>query len=149
MFERFTDRARKVFTLANQQAQRFNHEYIGTEHILFGLLKQEYGLGADILKSYDLDISRICQEAEKLFNAKSHKNDTDIDIMIILPMTRGAEKVIESAIEESKSLNHNYVGTEHILLGLLRETEGIAAKVLLNLGLKLKEVRQKVIDLPR
>jgi ATP-dependent Clp protease ATP-binding subunit ClpC len=117
MFERFTDRARKVMALANQEAQRFNHEYIGTEHILLGLVKEGSGVGADMVT------------------------------MGKLPQTPRAKKVIEFAIEEARALNHNYVGTEHILLGLLRETEGIAAQVLMNLGLKLENVRQEVLNL--
>jgi ATP-dependent Clp protease ATP-binding subunit ClpC len=142
MFERFTDRARKVMALANQEAQRFNHEYIGTEHILLGLVKEGSGVGANVLKNLDVDIKKLRLEIEKLV-----KSGPDMVTMGKLPQTPRAKKVIEFAIEEARSLNHNYVGTEHILLGLLRETEGIAAQVLMNLGLKLEDVRQEVLNL--
>ena len=142
MFERFTDRARKVMALANQEAQRFNHEYIGTEHILLGLVKEGSGVGATVLKNLDVDIKKLRLEVEKLV-----KSGPDMVTMGKLPQTPRAKKVIEYAIEEARSLNHNYVGTEHILLGLLRETEGIAAQVLMNLGLKLEDVRQEVLNL--
>jgi len=142
MFERFTDRARKVMALANQEAQRFNHEYIGTEHILLGLVKEASGVGANVLKNLDVDIKKLRLEIEKLV-----KSGPDMVTMGKLPQTPRAKKVIEYAIEEARSLNHNYVGTEHILLGLLRETEGIAAQVLMNIGLKLEDVRQEVLNL--
>lgn len=142
MFERFTDRARKVMALANQEAQRFNHEYIGTEHILLGLVKEGSGVGANVLKNLDVDIKKLRLEIEKLV-----KSGPDMVTMGKLPQTPRAKKVIEFAIEEARALNHNYVGTEHILLGLLRETEGIAAQVLMNLGLKLENVRQEVLNL--
>ncbi|MDD5459137.1 MAG: ATP-dependent Clp protease ATP-binding subunit, partial [Phycisphaerae bacterium] len=142
MFERFTDRARKVMALANQEAQRFNHEYIGTEHILLGLVKEGSGVGATVLKNLDVDIKKLRLEIEKLV-----KSGPDMVTMGKLPQTPRAKKVIEYAIEEARSLNHNYVGTEHILLGLLRESEGIAAQVLMNLGLKLENVRQEVLNL--
>jgi len=142
MFERFTDRARKVMALANQEAQRFNHEYIGTEHILLGLLKEGSGVGATVLKNLDVDIKKVRLEVEKLV-----KSGPDMVTMGKLPQTPRAKKVIEYAIEEARSLNHNYVGTEHILLGLLRESEGIAAQVLMNCGLKLDDVRQEVLNL--
>jgi len=128
--------------LANQEAQRFNHEYIGTEHILLGLVKEGSGVGATVLKNLDVDIKKLRLEIEKLV-----KSGPDMVTMGKLPQTPRAKKVIEYAIEEARSLNHNYVGTEHILLGLLRESEGIAAQVLMNLGLKLEEVRQEVLNL--
>ncbi len=142
MFERFTDRARKVMALANQEAQRFNHEYIGTEHILLGLVKEGSGVGANVLKNLDVDIKKLRLEIEKLV-----KSGPDMVTMGKLPHTPRAKKVIEYAIEEARSLNHNYIGTEHLLLGLLRESEGIAAQVLMNLGLKLEGVRQEVLNL--
>jgi len=142
MFERFTDRARKVMALANQEAQRFNHEYIGTEHILLGLVKEGSGVGATVLKNLDVDIKKLRLEIEKLV-----KPGPEMVTMGKLPQTPRAKKVIEYAIEEARALNHNYVGTEHILLGLLRETDGIAAQVLMNLGLKLEDVRQEVLNL--
>ena len=142
MFERFTDRARKVMALANQEAQRFNHEYIGTEHVLLGLVKEGSGVGATVLKNLDVDIKKLRLEVEKQV-----KSGPDMVTMGKLPQTPRAKKVIEYAIEEARSLNHNYVGTEHILLGILRETEGIAAQVLMSVGLKLEEVRQEVLNL--
>src|SRR5512136_2880449 len=142
MFERFTDRARKVMALANQEAQRFNHEYIGTEHILLGLVKEGSGVGATVLKNLDVDIKKLRLEVEKLV-----KSGPDMVTMGKLPQTPRAKKVIEYAIEEARSLNHNYVGTEHLLLGLLREQDGVAAQVMMNLGLKLEDVRQEVLNL--
>ncbi len=142
MFERLTDRARKVMALANQEAQRFNHEYIGTEHILLGLVKEGSGVGANVLKNLDIDLRKVRLEVEKLV-----KSGPDMVTMGKLPQTPRAKKVIEYAIEEARSLNHNYVGTEHLLLGLLREHDGVAAQVLLNLGLKLEEVREEVLNL--
>ncbi|MHC4394385.1 MAG: ATP-dependent Clp protease ATP-binding subunit [Planctomycetota bacterium] len=142
MFERFTDRARKVMALANQEAQRFNHEYIGTEHVLLGLVKEGSGVGATVLKNLDVDIKKLRIEVEKQV-----KSGPDMVTMGKLPQTPRAKKVIEYAIEEARALNHNYVGTEHILLGLLRETEGIAAQILMNVGLKLEDIRQEVLNL--
>jgi len=142
MFERFTDRARKVMALANQEAQRFNHEYIGTEHILLGLVKEGSGVGANVLKNLNVDLRKVRLEVEKLV-----KSGPDMVTMGKLPQTPRAKKVIEFAIEEARNLNHNYVGTEHLLLGLLREHEGVAAQVLMNLGLKLEEVREEVLEL--
>ncbi|MEM0984518.1 MAG: Clp protease N-terminal domain-containing protein, partial [Planctomycetota bacterium] len=142
MFERFTDRARKVMALANQEAQRFNHEYIGTEHILLGLVKEGSGVGANVLKNLDVDLRKVRLEVEKLVRA-----GPEMVTMGKLPQTPRAKKVIEYAIEEARSLNHNYVGTEHLLLGLLREHDGVAAQVLMNLNLKLEEVRDEVLNL--
>ncbi|MEE9297197.1 MAG: ATP-dependent Clp protease ATP-binding subunit, partial [Phycisphaerae bacterium] len=142
MFERFTDRARKVMALANQEAQRFNHEYIGTEHMLLGLVKEGSGVGANVLKNLDVDLRKVRLEVEKLV-----KSGPDMVTMGKLPQTPRAKKVIEYAIEEARNLNHNYVGTEHLLLGLLREQDGVAAQVLIVLGLKLEEVRDEVLNL--
>jgi ATP-dependent Clp protease ATP-binding subunit ClpC len=128
MFERFTDRARKVMALANQEAQRFNHEYIGTEHILLGLVKEGSGVGATVLKNLEVDIKKLRLEIEKLV-----KSGPDMVTMGKLPQTPRAKKVIEYAIEEARSLNHNYVGTEH--------------QVMMSLGLKLEEIRQEVLNL--
>ncbi len=142
MYERFTDRARKVMQLANQEAQRFNHEYIGTEHILLGLVKEGSGVAANVLKNLDVDLRKIRLEVEKLV-----QSGPEMVTMGKLPQTPRAKKVIEYSMEEARNLNHNYVGTEHILLGLLREQEGVAAQVLMNLGLKLEEVRDEVLNL--
>jgi ATP-dependent Clp protease ATP-binding subunit ClpC len=128
--------------LANQEAQRFNHEYIGTEHILLGLVKEGSGVGANVLKNLDVDLRKVRLEVEKLV-----KSGPDMVTMGKLPQTPRAKKVIEYAIEEARNLNHNYVGTEHLLLGLLREHDGVAAQVLMNLNLKLEEVREEVLNL--
>ena len=143
MYERFTDRARKVMQLANQEAQRFNHEYIGTEHILLGLVKEGSGVAANVLKNLDIDLRKIRLEVEKIVQT----GRPDMVTMGKLPQTPRAKKVIEYSIEEARNLNHNYVGTEHLLLGLLREQEGVAAQVLMNLGLKLEDVREEVLNL--
>ena len=142
MYERFTDRARKVMQLANQEAQRFNHEYIGTEHMLLGLVKEGTGVAANVLKNLDVDLRKIRLEVEKLV-----QNGPEMITMGKLPQTPRAKKVIEYSMEEARNLNHNFVGTEHILLGLLREQEGVAAQVLMNLGMKLEDVREEVLNL--
>jgi ATP-dependent Clp protease ATP-binding subunit ClpC len=142
MYERFTDRARKVMQLANQEAQRFNHEYIGTEHMLLGLVKEGTGVAANVLKNLDVDLRKIRLEVEKLV-----QSGPEMITMGKLPQTPRAKKVIEYSMEEARNLNHSFVGTEHILLGLLREQEGVAAQVLMNLGLKLEEVREEVLNL--
>jgi ATP-dependent Clp protease ATP-binding subunit ClpC len=142
MFERFTERARKVMALANQEAQRFNHEYIGTEHILLGLLKEGTGVGPNVLRNLGVDLHKVRVEVEKRV-----KFGPEMVAMGKLPLTRRARKVSEYAVEEARNLNHNFVGTEHILLGLLRETDGVAAQVLQDLGVKLEIVREEVLKL--
>lgn len=128
--------------LANQEAQRFNHEYIGTEHILLGLVKEGTGVGANVLKNLDVDLRKVRMEVERLV-----KSGPELVTMGKLPKTPRAKKVIEYAIEEARNLNHNYIGTEHLLLGLLREREGVAAQVLMNMGLRLEDVREEVLNL--
>ncbi len=142
MYERFTDRARKVMQLANQEAQRFNHEYIGTEHMLLGLVKEGTGVAANVLKNLDVELRKIRLEVEKLV-----QSGPEMITMGKLPQTPRAKKVLEYSMEEARNLQHNFVGTEHILLGLLREQEGVAAQVLINLGLKLEDVREEVLNL--
>src|SRR5262249_35629121 len=142
MYERFTDRARKVMQLANQEAQRFNHEYIGTEHILLGLVKEGAGVAANVLKSLDIDLRKVRLEVEKIV-----MSGPDMVTMGRIPQTPRAKKVIEYSIEEAIALHHNYVGTEHLLLGLVREHEGVAAQVLMSLGLSLETVRAAVLNL--
>jgi len=144
VFERFTDRARKVMALANQEVQRFNHEYIGTEHILLGLIKEGSGTGAAVLKNLGVDIEKMLLEMEQLLKLKGRPNTVTMDKRSPIPL---AKKVIEYAIEEARSLNHDYIGTEHILLGLLRESEGIAAQVLVNLGVGIERVRMEILKL--
>jgi hypothetical protein len=126
--------------LANQEAQRFNHAYIGTEHILIGLVKEGGGVAANVLKNLDVDLRKIHLEVEKLV-----QSGPDMVTMGKLPQTPRAKKVIEYAMEEARNLGHNYVGTEHILLGLLREQETVAAQILMNLGLRLENVRAEVL----
>lgn len=142
MFERFTDRARKVMALANQETKRFNHEYIGTEHILLGLVKEVTGVCTAVLKNLDVDAGMLRTQVERLA-----KSGPEVVTSGRLPPTPRAKKVIEYAIEEARALNHKYVGTEHILLGLIREEEGTAAQVLMDAGLKLDDVRQEVLNL--
>jgi ATP-dependent Clp protease ATP-binding subunit ClpA len=142
MYEIFTDRARNVIQLASQEAQRFNHEYIGTETLLLGLIKEGSGGAASVLRKLGLDLRNVRLEVEKIVQTGPDKVTIDQT-----PHTPRAKKVIEYAIEEARSLGHHHVGTEHLLLGLLRETEGVAAQVLMNMGLKLEGVRQEAISL--
>ena len=141
MFDRFTDRAKKVMNLARQEAQRFNHEYLGTEHILLGLVQEGSGVAANVLKNMGIDLTKIRMEVEKIV-----KTGPSMVTMGQLPFTPRAKKVLELSMEEAGSLGHNYIGTEHLLLGLIKENEGIAAQVLLNLGVKLQDVRDEVLD---
>ena len=145
MFEyaRWTDRARKVMQLANQEAQRLNHEYIGTEHILLGLIKEGAGVAAKVLNNLDIDLRKIRLEVEKIV-----QSGPDIVTMGKLPQTPLAKRAIEYSIEEARNLNHPYIGTQHLMLGLLRAEEGVAAQVLMNRGLKLEDVRFEVLNYP-
>lgn len=142
MFDRFTDRARKVMALAREEARRFNHEYIGTEHILLGLVKEGSGVAANVLQNLDVELKKVRLEIEKIVQ-------TGPDLISVgqLPFTPRVKKTLEFAMEEARALGHNYIGTEHLLLGLLREQEGVAAQVLMNLGLKLDDVREEIIGL--
>ena len=138
MFERFTDRARKVMATANEQVQRFGHECIGTEHIFLGLIKEGGGRGAAILKEKGVDIERMAGEIEHLVTLKGGPKpvaEGEVE------RTPGAINVVEYALEEARLLGHDHIGTEHILLGLLRDSEGIAGQVLANLGVRLEDVR--------
>jgi ATP-dependent Clp protease ATP-binding subunit ClpC len=128
-------------SLANQEARRFNHEFIGMEHILLGLFKEGSGRASTILKHFDVDIHKLCLEVEKLVKARIGPDKVAAGK---LPQTPGAKKVIEYAIEECRSLKHSNVGTEHILLGLLSATGEVAAQVLTHLGLTIDDVRQEV-----
>jgi ATP-dependent Clp protease ATP-binding subunit ClpA len=138
LHDRFTDRARKVMQLANYESQRFQHEYIGTEHILLGLIKEGSGVAAHVLKGLGVELANVRQEIEKLIQRGPQKV-----ALGRLPQTPRAKHVIELAIEEAKAMNHNYVGSEHLLLGLLGEPEGVAAVVLMNLGIHLENVREQ------
>jgi ATP-dependent Clp protease ATP-binding subunit ClpC len=141
MFDRFTERARKVMGFARREAQRFHHEYIGTEHILLGLIQEGQGVAANVLKSMNIDLEKIRREVEKIVKA-----GPAMEPSVQIPFTPRAKKVVELALEEASNLGHNYIGTEHLLLALLREQEGIAAHVLLALGVRLEEVRDEVIE---
>jgi len=141
MFDKFTERARKVMSLARREAQRLHHEYIGTEHILLGLVLEGQGVAANVLKSMQIDLDRLRREVEKIV-----KPGPAAEPSVQIPFTPRAKKVVELALEEATTLNHNYIGTEHLLLALLREQEGIAAHVLRSLGVKLEDVREEVIE---
>ncbi|MFT5285119.1 MAG: ATP-dependent Clp protease ATP-binding subunit ClpC [Planctomycetota bacterium] len=141
MFDRFTDRAKKVMNLARQEAQRFNHEYLGTEHVLLGLVQEGSGVAANVLKNMGVDLTKIRAEVEKLV-----KTGPSMVTMGQLPFTPRAKKVLELSMEEAQNLGHNYIGTEHLLLGLIKENEGIASRVLTNLSVKLEDVREEVLE---
>ena len=142
MFERFTDRALKALALANQEAHRFDHTYIDTEHILLGVLREGSGVGVHALMDVDVDLHILRAEVER--KIKGNPNAVNEGR---LPQTTGAKRVIELAIEEARGFNHSYVGTEHIVLGLLREQNGLAAQVLTHLGVEINKVRHAVTDL--
>jgi len=144
MYERFTDHARNVMLLANQEAQRFKHEYIGTEHILLGLVKEGSGVAVAALRNVGIEPNKITVETEKLIREGSEVDPNVKYPNVKYPQTPRARKVIEYAMEEAHTLKHDYVGTEHILLGLLREDKGVAAQVLMNLGLQLDKVRAEI-----
>jgi ATP-dependent Clp protease ATP-binding subunit ClpA len=141
-YARFTDRARKVIQLANQEAQRLYHGHIGTGHILLGLIKEGSGVAANVLKNLDINLGKIRQEVEKIVQPAP-----DLATPGKLPQTALAQRVIDYAIEEARILDHNYVGTEHLLLGLIREEEGVAAKVLRALGLSIETIRKEITKL--
>ncbi|MBU0633669.1 MAG: ATP-dependent Clp protease ATP-binding subunit [Candidatus Omnitrophica bacterium] len=142
MFDRFTERARKVILLAKEEAKRFNHDYIGTEHILLGLIKEGEGVAAAVLQNLGLNLDMIRLEVEKLVQA-GPSTVTSGDI----PFTPKAKRVIEMSMDEAKGLGHNYIGTEHLLLGLIKEGEGVSSQVLMNLGLDLEKVKREIMDL--
>ena len=142
MFNRFTERARKVIILAKEEARRFNHDYIGTEHILLGLIREGEGVAAAVLQKMGVSLENIRLEIEKLVQP-----GPTTQIIGDIPFTPRAKKALELSAEEARSLGHNYIGTEHLLLGLIREGEGIAYQVLLNLGLDLNTVRNEVMEL--
>ncbi len=142
MFNRFTERARKVIVLAKEEARRFNHDYIGTEHLLLGLIREGEGVAAAVLQKLGLSLESIRLEVEKLVQP-----GPSTQIQGDVPFTPRSKKALELAAEEARSLGHNYIGTEHLLLGLIREGEGVASQVLLNLGLDLNRVRSEIMEL--
>jgi ATP-dependent Clp protease ATP-binding subunit ClpC len=128
MYERFTARARKVMQLANQEAQRFNHEYIGTEHILLGLVKERFGVAASVLMSAGADLSSLRRQVEQIAPA-----GRSVVTIGHLPLNRWTKRAIECSVEEVRQLSEIQIGTEHLLLGLLHEKQGTAARILINL----------------
>ncbi len=142
MFNRFTERARKVIVLAKEEARRFNHDYIGTEHLLLGLIREGEGVAAAVLQKMGVSLEGIRLEVEKLVQpGPSTQMQGDV------PFTPRSKKALELSAEEARSLGHNYIGTEHLLLGLIREGEGVASQVLINLGLDLNRVRSEIMEL--
>ena len=141
MFERFTDRTRRVVVLAQEEARMLNHNYIGTEHILLGLIREGDGYAARTLESLGISLDAVRQQVEEIIGRGQQAPSGHI------PFTPRAKKVLELSLRESLQLGHNYIGTEHILLGLLREGDGVAAQVLVTLGADLNRVRQQVIQL--
>src|SRR5579872_1247211 len=140
MFDKFTNRAKQVIKLAKKEAQRLNHNYLGTEHVLLGLLKLGQGIAVNVLRNLNLDYDAIRTEVERLVGF-----GPEIQVYGDPALTGKVKKVFEFANEEAASLNHNYVGTEHLLLALLRQTDGVAAQVLENLNVNLKDVRKEVL----
>lgn len=140
MFDKFTNRAKQVIKLAKKEAQRLNHNYLGTEHVLLGLLKLGQGIAVNVLRNMNLDYDAIRAEVEKMVGF-----GPEIQVYGDPALTGKVKKVFEFANEEAANLNHNYVGTEHLLLALLRQTDGVAAQVLENLNVNLKEVRKEVL----
>ena len=141
MFERFTDRARRVVVLAQEEARMLNHNYIGTEHILLGLIHEGEGVAAKSLESLGISLEGVRSQVEEIIGQGQQAPSGHI------PFTPRAKKVLELSLREALQLGHNYIGTEHILLGLIREGEGVAAQVLVKLGAELTRVRQQVIQL--
>ena len=141
MFERFTDRARRVVVLAQEEARMLNHNYIGTEHILLGLIHEGEGVAAKALESLSISLDGVREQVQEIIGQGQQAPSGHI------PFTPRAKKVLELSLREALQLGHNYIGTEHILLGLIREGEGVAAQVLVKLGADLNRVRQQVIQL--
>ena len=138
MFERFTDRARRVVVLAQDEAKALNHNYIGTEHLLLGLISEGEGVAAKALESLDISLEAVRAQVEEIIG---HGTSTPTGH---IPFTPRAKKVLELSLREALQMNHSYIGTEHILLGLIREGEGVAAQVLIRLGADLNTVRNSV-----
>ncbi len=138
-FDKFTERARRVLTLAQEEAQRLNHNYIGTEHLLLGLVREGDGIAARILNNLGVQLPKVRSAVESIVG----RGETMF--MGAIGLTPRAKKVIELAVDESRRLNHHYIGTEHLLLGLVREGSGVAAGVLESLGVRLQDLRARVI----
>ena len=141
MFQRFSDRARRVVVLAQEEARMLNHNYIGTEHLLLGLIQEGEGVAAKALESMNISLEAVRNQVEEIIGRGSSAPTGHI------PFTPRAKKVLELSLREALQLGHNYIGTEHILLGLIREGEGVAAQVLTKLGADLDRVRNQVVQL--
>src|SRR5690349_20661512 len=139
VFERFTERARQVVVLAQDEARALKHNYIGTEHILLGLLREEEGLAARVLESLDITVEEVRAQVARIVGQGDEVTTGQI------PFTPRAKKVLELALREALSLGHNYIGTEHILLGLVRENEGVAARILLDFDADAEKIRNEII----
>ncbi|MCL6615192.1 MAG: AAA family ATPase, partial [Firmicutes bacterium] len=140
MYERFTERARKVLYLSQQEAKRLGHNYVGTEHLLLGLVAEGEGVAATALKSIGINLQKVRSEVEKIIGTG------DAPYLGEVTLTPRAKRVLELALDEGRQLGHNYIGTEHIILGLIRESEGVAAQVLKNMGADLEKVRRQVLS---
>ncbi len=141
MFERFTDRARRVVALAQEEARMLNHNYIGTEHLLLGLIRESEGVAAKALESLGISLEAVRQQVKEIIGRGQQAPSGHI------PFTPRAKKVLELSLREADGLGHNYIGTEHLLLGLIREGSGVAAQVLVKLGADLNRARQQVVQL--
>src|SRR5947209_20029981 len=140
-FDKFTERARKVLSLAQEEAQRFQHNYIGTEHLLLGLLREDEGVAGKVLTSLGVDLEKVRKAVEGIIGHGDHI------VLGEIGLTPRAKKVIELAVDEARCLNHHYIGTEHILLGLVREGEGIGAGVLERFGIGLEQVQTQMLQM--
>ena len=138
----FTERVRKVLAMAREEAHRLQHEYVGTEHILLGLLLEGKGIASAVLEKLSIDVSEVRQEIENIV-PMGRASPTNVD----LPYTSRAKKALELSMMEARDLTHNYVGTEHLLLGILREEKGIAAQVLAHAGLRIEDARAETLRL--
>jgi ATP-dependent Clp protease ATP-binding subunit ClpC len=141
VFERFTERARQVVVLAQEEARTLKHNYIGTEHILLGLLREEKGLAARVLETLDITVERVRAQVVAIVGSGEEVTSGQI------PFTPRAKKVLEMALREALSIGHNYIGTEHILLGLVRENEGVAARILLDFDANSEKIRNRVLHM--
>ena len=141
MFEKFTDRSRRVIVWAQEEARMLNHNYIGTEHILLGLIHEGHGVAAKALESLGINLEAVRQQVEEIIGQGQQAPSGHI------PFTPEAKKVLELSLRESLALGHHYIGTEHILLGLIRQGDGVAARVLADQGADLDRVRQQVVEL--
>ena len=141
MFERFTEKAKKVIMLAQEEARRLGHNFVGTEQVLLGLIGEGTGIAAKTLKSMGVNLKDARVEVEKIIGRGSGF------VAVEIPFTPRAKRALELSWDEARQLGHNYIGTEHLLLGIIREGEGVAANVLKNLGIDLNEVRSNVVKI--